>query len=51
MDRGLIVLACPGFGSDRDRLVANLLVYDFLHAARDARVDSRQSAAGCSTSS
>jgi hypothetical protein len=34
MDRGLIVLACPGFGSERDRLVANLLVYDLLHAAR-----------------
>ncbi|HTU39971.1 MAG TPA: hypothetical protein VMF35_18385 [Acidimicrobiales bacterium] len=34
MDRGLIVLACPGFGSERDRLVANLFVYDLLHAAR-----------------
>jgi hypothetical protein len=34
MDRGLIVLACPGFGSERDKLVANLLVYDLLHAAR-----------------
>lgn len=30
----LIVLACPGSGSTRDRLVANLLVYDVLHAAR-----------------
>lgn len=29
---GLIVLACPGSGSTRDRLVANLLVYDLLHA-------------------
>jgi hypothetical protein len=27
-----IVLACPGSGSTRDRLVANLLVYDTLHA-------------------
>jgi hypothetical protein len=34
MDRGMIVLACPGFGADRDRLVANLFVYDLLHAAR-----------------
>jgi hypothetical protein len=34
MDRGLIVLACPGSGSTRDRLVANLLVYDVLHAAK-----------------
>jgi hypothetical protein len=34
MDNGKIVLACPGFGSERDRLVANLLVYDLLHAAR-----------------
>lgn len=34
MDRGQIVLACPGFGSERDALVANLLVYDVLHAAR-----------------
>jgi hypothetical protein len=31
---GLIVLACPGSGSSRDRLVANLLVYDVLHAAK-----------------
>jgi hypothetical protein len=30
----LIVLACPGPGSTRDRLLANLLVYDVLHAAR-----------------
>jgi hypothetical protein len=29
-----IVLACPGSGSTRDRLVANLLVYDVLHAAK-----------------
>jgi hypothetical protein len=34
MDRGLIVLACPGAGGARDRLVANLLVFDLLHAAR-----------------
>jgi hypothetical protein len=34
MDDGLIVLACPGTGSARDRLVANFLVYDLLHAAK-----------------
>ncbi len=34
MNEGLIVLACPGTGSTRDRLVANLLVYEVLHAAR-----------------
>jgi hypothetical protein len=34
MDRGLIVLACPGSGSTRDRLLANFLVYDLLHAAK-----------------
>jgi hypothetical protein len=34
MDTGKIVLACPGEGSVRDRLVANLLVYDLLHAAK-----------------
>lgn len=34
MDQGQIVLACPGSGSTRDRLVANLLVYGVLHAAR-----------------
>lgn len=34
MDRGMIVLACPGSGSVRDRLVANFLVYDLLHAAK-----------------
>jgi hypothetical protein len=34
MSEGRIVLACPGSGSTRDRLVANLLVYDVLHAAR-----------------
>ncbi|MFZ2112746.1 MAG: hypothetical protein WAU77_03315 [Solirubrobacteraceae bacterium] len=32
MRDGMIVLACPGSGSTRDRLVANLLVYDMLHA-------------------
>jgi hypothetical protein len=32
MREGKIVLACPGSGSTRDRLVANLLVYDILHA-------------------
>jgi hypothetical protein len=34
MDEGLIVLACPGSGSTRDRLVANFIVYDVLHAAK-----------------
>jgi hypothetical protein len=29
-----IVLACPGPGSTRDRLIANLMVYDILHAAK-----------------
>jgi hypothetical protein len=29
-----IVLACPGPGSTRDTLIANLLVYDVLHAAK-----------------
>ncbi len=32
MHEGKIVLACPGSGGTRDRLVANLLVYDMLHA-------------------
>lgn len=34
MDRGLIVLACPGYGSARDRLMANFFVYDVLHGAK-----------------
>ncbi len=34
MDRGLIVLACPGSGGTRDRLIANLIVFDLLHAAK-----------------
>lgn len=34
MDHGLIVLACPGSGGTRDRLIANLLVFDLLHAAK-----------------
>lgn len=34
MDAGKIVLACPGAGGTRDRLVANLLLFDLLHAAR-----------------
>ena len=34
MDEGKIVLACPGAGGlQQNRLVANLLVYDLLHAA------------------
>ena len=34
MDRGLIVLVCPGSGSGRDRLIANFVVYDALHGAK-----------------
>lgn len=34
MDGGQIVLACPGSGSVRDRLLANFLVYDLLHQAK-----------------
>jgi hypothetical protein len=34
MDRGAIVLACPGSGGTRDRLLANLIVFDLFHAAR-----------------
>jgi hypothetical protein len=34
MDRGQIVLVCPGSGGTRDRLIANFLVFDLLHAAR-----------------
>lgn len=34
MNQGRIVLACPGAGGARDKLVANLLVYDLLHAAK-----------------
>ena len=34
MDERLIVLACPGSGGTRDRLLANLLVFDLFHAAR-----------------
>jgi hypothetical protein len=34
MDKGLIVLACPGSGGTRDRLLANLLVFDLFHAAK-----------------
>lgn len=37
MDRGLIVLACPGWGSTRDRLIANLILFDALHAAHSRR--------------
>lgn len=39
MDEGKVVLACPGSGGTRDRLVANFLVYDLLHAAK-ARADT-----------
>jgi hypothetical protein len=34
MNEQRIVLACPGADGQRDRLVANLLVYDLLHAAK-----------------
>jgi hypothetical protein len=34
MDRGQIVLICPGWGSTRDRLIANFALFDALHAAR-----------------
>lgn len=34
MDEGKIVLASPGTGGTRDRLIANLLLFDLLHAAR-----------------
>jgi hypothetical protein len=34
MEEGLIVLACPGSGGTRERLLANLVLFDLLHAAR-----------------
>jgi hypothetical protein len=34
MDEKKIVLACPGAGGARDKLIANLLVFDLLHAAK-----------------
>jgi hypothetical protein len=34
MDQGLIVLVCPGPGAGRDKLIANFVVFDALHAAR-----------------
>ncbi len=34
MNEGKIVLACPGADGARDRLVANLLVFDLLYAAK-----------------
>jgi hypothetical protein len=39
MDEGKIVLVCPGSGGTRDRLLANFIVYDLLHAAK-ARADT-----------
>jgi hypothetical protein len=33
MDEGKIVLVCPGSGGARDRLIANLLVFDLFHSA------------------
>lgn len=40
MDDGKIVLVCPGSGSGRDRLIANFVVFDALHAAK-SRADIR----------
>ncbi len=37
MDQGYIVLACPGGGGDKDRLVANFMIYDVLQAALSRR--------------
>jgi hypothetical protein len=34
MDSGRIVLACPGSGGARDKLLANLLLFDLLHSAK-----------------
>ncbi len=34
MNERRIVLACPGAGGAKDKLVANLLVYDLLHGAK-----------------
>lgn len=34
MDRGQIVLVCPGSGGARDRLLANLLVFDLFSGAK-----------------
>ena len=44
MDEGRIVLACPGADGARDRLIANLLVFDLLHAAKGRAADPRRSA-------
>jgi hypothetical protein len=41
MDEGKIVLVCPGSGSGRDRLIANFIVFDALHAAK-SRTDIRR---------
>ena len=41
MDAGKIVLVCPGSGSGRDRLIANFVVFDALHAAK-SRADIRR---------
>ncbi len=45
MDQGQIVLACPAGTGDKDRLVANFLVYDLLQAAlsrKDLGPDKRR---------
>lgn len=45
MDQGKVVLACPAGNGDKDRLVANFLVYDVLQAAlsrKDTPPDRRR---------
>jgi hypothetical protein len=45
MDAGKIVLVCPGSGGARDRLLANLLVFDLFHSAiarGEAAADQRR---------
>jgi hypothetical protein len=45
MDEGKVVLACPAGNGDKDRLVANFLVYDVLQAAlsrKDTPPDRRR---------
>jgi LAGLIDADG-like domain len=39
MDEGKVVLACPAGGGDKDRLVANFLVYDVLQALLSRKRD------------
>jgi hypothetical protein len=43
MNEKKIVLACPGAGGAKDKLIANLLVFDLLHAAKSrARIVPEQ---------